>query len=357
MKHALLIIALLVSSPAFAGDIPWLAEVTTPPDSIPEPQRPLSPLLETDDGKPITTRDGWKAKRSDLRQAWLDVLGPLPQAPAGGITLETISEETLDNCTRALVRYEVEPGRVIEGYLLRPKGESTEKRPAVVVFHGTNVATNKTVAGLVGDPDRHMGPRLAARGFVVFCPANFLWEEKNYDASVAAARKRHPKSLGMATMLADGMRAVDILAALPDVDPERIGASGHSLGAKEVLYLMAFDDRVKAGVSSEGGISLPSTNWDAPWYLGPAAKKSDFPRDHHELLAIIAPRPLLVLGGETGRGAADGNRSWPHIAAAQKVYRLYGEPVRLGLLNHGEGHKFSPASGEKSFAWLEAGLK
>ena len=162
---------------------------------------------------------------------------------------------------------------------------------------------------------------------------------------------------GMATMLADGMRAVDILAALPDVDPERIGAIGHSLGAKEVLYLMAFDDRVKAGVSSEGGISLPSTNWDAPWYLGPAAKKSDFPRDHHELLAIIAPRPLLVLGGETGRGAADGNRSWPHIAAAQKVYRLYGEPVRLGLLNHGEGHKFSPASGEKSFAWLEAGLK
>ena len=38
-------------------------------------------------------------------------------------------------------------------------------------------------------------------------------------------------------------------------------------------YLGGLDDRVKAGVSSEGGISLPSTNWDAPWYLGPAAKK------------------------------------------------------------------------------------
>lgn len=357
MKSSCLLLALVCSATTFAGDVPWIEDVTTPPANVPEPKRPLTPLLVDDNGQPISSIDGWKTRRKELREAWLEFLGPLPEAPAAGIELETVSEEQLDQFTRTLVRYEVEPGRIIEGYLLRPTGESTEKRPAVVVFHGTSVETNRTVAGLVGDPDRHMGPRLAERGFVVFCPANFLWEEKNYDASVAAARKRHPKSLGMATMLADGMRAVDILAALPDVDPERIGAIGHSLGAKEVLYLMAFDDRVKAGVSSEGGISLPSTNWDAPWYLGPAAKKSDFPRDHHELLALVAPRPLLVLGGETGRGAADGNRSWPHIAAAQKVYRLYGEPVRLGLLNHGEGHKFSPASAEKSFAWLEAGLK
>ncbi|HEX6985066.1 MAG TPA: sialidase, partial [Planctomycetaceae bacterium] len=144
---------------------------------------------------------------------------------------------------------------------------------------------------------------------------------------------------------------------LPDVDSDRIGAIGHSLGAKEVLYLMAFDDRVKAGVASEGGVGLTFTNWDAPWYLGPEARDPAFPRDHHELLALAAPRPLLILAGESGPGAADGDRTWPYVAAAREVYRLYGEPARLGLLNHRQGHRLSPETAEKAFEWLEAYLR
>ena len=50
---------------------------------------------------------------------------------------------------------------------------------------------------------------------------------------------------------------------------QRMGAVGHSLGAKETLYLAAFDERVKATVSSEGGIGTKFSNWDAAWYLGP----------------------------------------------------------------------------------------
>jgi hypothetical protein len=36
--------------------------------------------------------------------------------------------------------------------------------------------------------------------------------------------------------------------------PDRVFAIGHSLGAKEVLYLAGFDERIRAAVSSEGGI-------------------------------------------------------------------------------------------------------
>ena len=46
----------------------------------------------------------------------------------------------------------------------------------------------------------------------------------------------------------DGFVAVDILAAHPEVDVERLGAVGHSLGAKEVLYQAAFDERIKVAV-------------------------------------------------------------------------------------------------------------
>ncbi len=117
------------------------------------------------------------------------------------------------------------------------------------------------------------------------------------------------RSLGMAKMLYDAMRTVDVLESLPEVDRNRIGAVGHSLGTKETLYLAALDERVKVAVASEGGIGFRSTNWDAPWYLGEAIRDEQFPLNHHQLLALIAPRPILILGGESGHRDA---RLLPH---------------------------------------------
>ena len=102
-------------------------------------------------------------------------------------------------------------------------------------------------------------------------------------------------------MLYDSLVAVDILAALPEVDAARIGCVGHSLGAKETLYLAAFDERVKATVSSEGGIGTKFSNWDAAWYLGPSIKEPSFTHEHHELLALAAPRPVLARRRQLGR--------------------------------------------------------
>ena len=48
--------------------------------------------------------------------------------------------------------------------------------------------------------------------------------------------------------------------------------------------------------------------------------------DTPELLAMAAPRPFLLLGGNS----ADGDRGWPFIAAALPAYELYGKPARLG---------------------------
>jgi pimeloyl-ACP methyl ester carboxylesterase len=164
----------------------------------------------------------------------------------------------------------------------------------------------------------------------------------------------------MAKMLNDAQCAVDVLASLPEVDPERIGALGHSLGAKETLYLAAFDERVRAAVASEGGIGLTFTNWHDPWYLGPGIHEPDFNLNHHQLLALVAPRAFLLLAGESGppnTSTADGDRTWPYVEAALPVYRLYGEPSRLGLYNHHQGHSIPPDALERMIAWLQTYLK
>ena len=232
----------------------------------------------------------------------------------------------------------------------------TEGRSAgVVALHSTVKHTIRQPAGVEGKPEKAFGLKMARRGYVVFCPRCFLWSNDlaiPYMEHVARFRNRHPGSKGMAKMLFDATVALDVLAGLPQVDPSRLGAVGHSLGAKEVLYLAAFDERVKVTVSSEGGVGTRFSNWEAPWYLGETITQDSFLHEHHELLALIAPRPFLLVGGDS----ADGARSWPFIEAALPVYRLYGSVPRIGLFNHHKGHAVPPESEKRIDQWFDAYL-
>ena len=153
-------------------------------------------------------------------------------------------------------------------------------------------------------------------------------------------------------MLHDAQVAVDLLVSLPEVDAAKIGCVGHSLGAKQALYLPAFDERMICSVSSEGGIGIEQSNWEAPWYLGPKVKEPDFLLSHRELVAMIAPRPFLLIGGN----ASDGVASWPYIAAALPVYRLYGEPAKIALYSHSKGHAVPPEAERVIYQWFDTFL-
>lgn len=335
---------------AAGGEVPWLAEVQRAPDPLPADAPRLAPLLVDQAGTKITTLDQWQRKREAIGRGWLDFLGLWDRNPHAPPKLEALSEDRVDGVVRQLVRYEVEPGAATEAYLLKPAAASGP-RPGVAVFHSTIGYSIRQPAGLEGPPEKWFGLELARRGCVAFCPRNFLWAENQKMAipqEVSRLRARHPQSKGMAKMLYDTLVAVDILAGVPGVDPKRLGAIGHSLGAKEVLYLAAFDERIRATVSSEGGIGVRFSNWHDAWYLGEEARQPDFSREHHELLALVAPRAFLLLGGDS----ADGARSWPFIEAALPVYRLYGGPARVGLLNHKKGHAVPPETLPQIYEWL-----
>jgi len=183
----------------------------------------------------------------------------------------------------------------------------------------------------------------------VICPKCFLWRdrgERSYEEQAERFISGHPGSRGMAKMLFDAMRAVDVLYNLDIVDNHRIGAVGHSLGGKEAFYLGAFDNRVKAIVSNEGGIGIDFSNWDDPWYLG--SDIHNFGHSHHELLALCAPKPFLLIGGDS----ADGKRSMPYLDAVKPVYDLYGKPENLVLFNHGSGHNVTPEAARRTYDWI-----
>lgn len=341
-------------------DVPWLAEVQTPPALLPPDVPLLKPLLVDQHGQPITTLAAWQERRKEIRAWWRDFLGEVKIDRPSPPRLEVLSEDRPDGAVRQLVRYEAEPGIPAEAYLLRPQ-QQHGPLPGVVVLHSTVDYTIRQPAGLEGPPEKAFGLRLARTGCVAICPRCFLWpndseppaqKKVSYAERVEHFRARHPGCRGMAKMLYDARVALDILAGLDEVDAGRLGAVGHSLGAKEALYLAAFDDRVKATVSSEGGIGTRYSNWDAPWYLGEQIRGQGFAHEHHELLALVAPRAFLLIGGDS----ADGRRSWPFIEAALPVYRLYGSTPRLGLFNHGKGHSVPPEALERIDQWFAAYL-
>jgi dienelactone hydrolase len=285
-------------------------------------------------------------------------LGPMPERPISA-GFEVLRDELLPRVRRQLIRYEAEAGLPVEGYLLTPRSVSSRPRAGVVALHQTTRDTIEQVAGVKGPAVQQIGLQLAERGFVVICPRNYLWQNvSKYSEAVERFGRRHPDTLGMHKMLHDARRAVDILVGLPGVDAGRIGATGHSLGGKETLYLAAFDERIAAAVASEGGMGFRFTNWNAAWYLGRGIEDESFPLNHHQLLALAAPRPFLVLAGENSSpSASDGDRTWPLVEAALPAWRLYGDRPRLGLYNHRQGHSIPPTAFARMHEWLATYLR
>lgn len=338
--------------------------LTQPPADYDLASHPLPPL------EIGPAEQNWEMQRQALRQLWLDFLGRGPEL----VPLEprTVFSEDLGTVTRTLVSYQVEPGCRVYAYVLRPQGEGPF--PAVLVYHPTTSDTILQPAGLATQPEKHFGLRLAERGYVALCPRNYLWEyrgkpgpEPTFGDFTSLAEQtllgRYPNWTGMGKMVWDGLRAVDYLLTLPEVDASRLGCVGHSLGAKEVLYSMALDERLAAGVSSEGGVGLPFTNWTAPWYLGKGIEQRP-DLEHHQLLALAAPRALLVLGGgllpqaaDARPGAADPVQDWSYMEAARPAYRLCGKPENLGLLLHNQGHAVPPEAKQTLYEWFDNYLR
>ncbi len=150
-------------------------------------------------------------------------------------------------------------------------------------------------------------------------------------------------------------RLLDVLETEPGVDAKRIVAFGHSRLGKTALWAAAQDQRFAAAISNNsgaGGAALSRRlfgerthhlNERFPhWFCKNCQRYSrnevNCPVDQHELLALLAPRPLLVTSAAEDLWA-DPKGEYLALHHAGPVYQLFGhkglpaeQPPGLGTL-------------------------
>jgi hypothetical protein len=137
-------------------------------------------------------------------------------------------------------------------------------------------------------------------------------------------------------------RALDYLETDPSVDARRAAVQGHSRFGKTALLAAALDERWAIAWSSGSGAmgtSLEKRNWgetidnvaaldEYHWMAGNflkyAGRWDRLPVDAHELIALVAPRPLFITGGTEDQWN-DPHGAFLAAIAAEPVYRLLGK--------------------------------
>ena len=346
------------------------------------------PLMRSDGRRVTTPRAWWNSRRPELLTLFeREVYGASPARPPG-MWFETRGVDTraLDGrATRRQVRVHFLPGQeepYMDILLYLPNGRRARVPVFLSLTYGNHTITADT--GVVISPHflRDTPRRDSAAALVPRGSQSSRWPidtilahgyglaavylgDLDPDASTGIANgvrpwlyrpgQTQPDSAEWGALASWGWglsRALDYLERDPDVDARRVAVMGHSRTGKAALWAGARDPRfalVVANESGTGGAKLSRRNygetvkvinthfpyWFALNFRRYNDREGDLPVDQHELIALIAPRPVYVAVA-TDDQWGDPRGSFLAAKAAEPVYRLLGARSRLPGVMPGE---------------------
>jgi len=319
----------------------------------------------------VRTREDWAKHRAVLQRRYLDLIRDQhkPKKPALDLKVhETVVVE--GRYQRLYISYQVESDERAHAYLGIPL-ELKGKAPAIVALHGTTAEGTKQTAGLGGNPDKAFLDHLCRRGYVVIAPEHFVSGERippkgAYDTT--RFYEKHPEWTAVGKFNYEHSIAVDVLLTRAEVDADRIGTMGHSLGGHGAFYLAAYDERIKASVCNCGGSFLRHNPQVEAWarnrwyvYLKPIRAgllRGELPPiDVHEIISLIAPRAYMDVSAlNDGNPLTQRQRALMLLKIAD-VYELLGKPENFSFFIHGRKHSVPHESRELIYGFLDAHLK
>ncbi len=341
------------------------ADVPKPP--LPEfralPSIPYlpDPFLRAD-GTRITTREEWRIRRAEIKAVieHYDV-GEKPGKPS-------LFEASLEGNAIHITVGEGDSTFEMTAAINRPSDAPDTPIPAII---GMNMPTGSLPRQLFSERGiatiTFRGNQVAPTGFggINYESGNFM---KLYPNTTAGYMIRWAWGVS---------RIIDALEMLPEakIDTKRLAVSGCSFQGKMALYAGAFDERIALTIPHESGgggtiswryadmlekrdqvevenlLHAQGGSDDFPWYARALRQfKNDpdkLPFDHHELIAMIAPRAVLMIeSSQIARMGAEAARV--DALAAREVWAALGVPDRMGAVEENVGHcswhpNFTPA--------------
>jgi hypothetical protein len=346
-------------------------EAKVPAYSLPDP-------LVAADGAPVKDAAAWRGKRRpDLMALFeAEVYGRTPIGRPEGMAWQTVAEKRDARGGKAVRReielnlFSREDGPKVRLLVYLPA--SAEGKPVPVFlglnFEGNHATTTETdiplPAGWVPNnkgaglndnspsdktrgvqADRWLYDLALDRGFGVATAyygdldPDFHDGWKNGVHAVTGAPK--DGEWGSIGTWAWGLsRMLDVLEKEPGVDGTRVIVMGHSRLGKTALWAGAQDPRFAAVISNNSGcggaalsrrifgetvarINTAFPHWFTSGYKKWNNREGECPIDQHQLVALIAPRPVLVTSA-TEDTWADPKGEFLSLVGASPVYRLLG---------------------------------
>ncbi|MFH1738597.1 MAG: acetylxylan esterase [bacterium] len=154
----------------------------------------------------------------------------------------------------------------------------------------------------------------------------------------------------------DGIRSLDYLLSLPEVDPNRIGCAGNSGGGTQTAYISALDDRVTVAVPD----CYITTLVHRIESRGAADDEQNFNPcfkhgiDHFDLLSLRAPKPIQIVAALEDFFPIDGARQT--FRDLQDLYRIYEAVDRVNIAEVAGPHAYDKPHREATYAWMNRWL-
>jgi dienelactone hydrolase len=323
---------------------------------------------------------------------------PPPVPPAADV----IRREDRGDYVQETLTFQTTPDLRVPAYVLIPK-KAKLPAPGIVALHchgGFYVWGNDKLVDVDHEhpalteykqelyQGRSIASELVRRGNVVIIIDAFYWGERRMLLDQDPPSYRDPQGMTKAevsdfnrrsqeneqlvarslfaagitwpgVLLWDDLRTVDYLASRPEVDPQRIGCIGLSLGGYRSFLLAALDPRIKVAVDVGWMTSFASqirrhvvNTIGFSFHIAGLYRYMDLP----DLAALIAPRALLVINGaKDSLFAPEGVR-----AAFEKIgacFQKAGASDHQHCRMYDTPHEFNRQMQDEAFAWLARWLE
>jgi dienelactone hydrolase len=316
----------------------------------------------------------WEKDRLGVRATLVKLLGDMPARPEPR-KVKVIATEDRGTFTLEKIEFHNGADAIVPGYVMIPKSARSAnaaapaRRPCIVLLH-EHGGSKDSVCLNVSARD-HAGTQLVEKGYVVAAIDGYFHGERVGRGPAGAVENKPAQEMSFSKInlwlgrtlwgmqVRDEQCLLDYLETRPEIDANRIGATGMSMGATRSWWLAALDDRIKAIVGvvcftryteliQHGYLRAHGIYYFVPGLL------QHF--DTEAIHALVAPRPHLELSGDQDPGAPlDGVETLERKLA--DVYRLYGKPENFrSVVWKNTGHEYLPEMRERMITWFEKHL-